>query len=117
MADSDRPPTPPGLHTSRPASPSLVLHGQKQHGEHVSRSNTPNGGRPKTPSRVQKNPADDYMKPKYAPNNRGLADPREQDRASDLLGHEDTEPVRDPPSEAELAKVRELAAALEKKKK
>ncbi|GAA5873286.1 hypothetical protein JCM8547_007060 [Rhodosporidiobolus lusitaniae] len=77
-----------------------------------SRPGTPSRtSRPGTPSRRVQN----YMTKAEMPNNLELADPRTQDRASDLIGTT-TEALKDPPTEDELAKVRELAARLEKKK-
>ncbi|GAA5960227.1 hypothetical protein JCM8115_002551 [Rhodotorula mucilaginosa] len=48
------------------------------------------------------------------PNNLGLAHPEEQDRASDLIGSTNTEPIADPPSAEEQRRVQELAARLNK---
>ncbi|GAA6006667.1 hypothetical protein JCM10207_005012 [Rhodosporidiobolus poonsookiae] len=106
---------------SRPASrPSTPSHAARhlEAGNSISRGGTPSrGSRPGTPNRVVKDPNAGYLTKKGMPNNLDLADPRVLDRASDLLGTTGTEPVADPPTEAELAKVRELAASLDKKKK
>ncbi|BGP21181.1 hypothetical protein Rt10032_c19g6166 [Rhodotorula toruloides] len=48
------------------------------------------------------------------PNNLGLDNPVEQDRASDLVGAQNTEPIADPPSKEELKRVQELADRLNK---
>ncbi|GAA5877459.1 hypothetical protein JCM3774_001618 [Rhodotorula dairenensis] len=48
------------------------------------------------------------------PNNLGLRHPEEQDRASDLIGSTNTEPIADPPSAEEQRRVRELAEKLNK---
>ncbi|GAA5991417.1 hypothetical protein JCM10908_003304 [Rhodotorula pacifica] len=48
------------------------------------------------------------------PNNLGLRHPEDQDRASDLVGSNSTEPIADPPSEEEQRRVRELAERLNK---
>ncbi|SCV68636.1 BQ2448_757 [Microbotryum intermedium] len=76
-----RPATPTGGHSDRPGS------------KVDSRQGTPSR-RAGTPSRVVVNMADEFMK--HPPNNLNLADPREQDRASDLIGARDTEPVSRP---------------------
>ncbi|GAA5879377.1 hypothetical protein JCM5296_003319 [Sporobolomyces johnsonii] len=55
---------------------------------------------------------DEYMK--NPPNNLDLADPSEQDRASDLIGARNTEPIADAPSKEEQKRVQELADKLNK---
>ncbi|GAA5879380.1 hypothetical protein JCM1840_006028 [Sporobolomyces johnsonii] len=108
-----RPATPKPVDlSSRPHTPSSSL--VRPSARRLSQPGTPRHSRPGTPSRVQADPSADWMR--HPPNNLGLADPRTQDRASDLLGVAGTEPVKDPPTEAELAKVRELADKLSKKK-
>ncbi|SGY32969.1 BQ5605_C002g01428 [Microbotryum silenes-dioicae] len=95
-----RPATPTGAHLVRPSS------------KPNSRPGTPSR-RAGTPSRVVVNMADEFMK--HPPNNLNLADPREQDRASDLIGARNTEPVNnDPPSEEEMRRVQEMANRLNK---
>ncbi|GAA5914074.1 hypothetical protein JCM6882_001842 [Rhodosporidiobolus microsporus] len=113
MAHLERPAT-PTKSNSRPSTPGL-LGGQQAR---ISRPGTPaRGSRPGTPSRLQKDPNAGYLTRKGMPNNLELDDPRTQDRASDLLGMPGTESIKDPPTEQELEKVRELAARLDKKKK
>ncbi|KAM0752413.1 hypothetical protein T439DRAFT_207396 [Meredithblackwellia eburnea MCA 4105] len=80
-----------------------------------SRPGTPSGhrhhhSRPGTPSKLQKNPAEDYIK--FPPNNLNLLDPRQQSRTEDLIGARNTEPIAEPPSEEEQARVRALADRL-----
>merc|ERR1711939_782496 len=48
------------------------------------------------------------------PNNLGLDDPREQDRAADLVGNQNTEPIADPQTEEERKRVQALADKLNK---
>ncbi|GAA6033728.1 hypothetical protein JCM8097_004401 [Rhodosporidiobolus ruineniae] len=104
MSTLDRPATPTKDKSSRSSTPNPLSQAQK-----LSRPGTPaRGSRPGTPSRLQKC---------GMPNNLDLADPRTQDRASDLHGMPGTEALKDPPTEDELQKVRDLAAQLEKKKK
>ncbi|KAK4699207.1 hypothetical protein P7C70_g7054, partial [Phenoliferia sp. Uapishka_3] len=111
-----------------------------------SRPHTPRGSRPGTPSRLQRNPADEYVKVRtlpmfvsaisifefhvreqlaymslplcvlVCPQNLGLSDPSTQSRTNDLLGVSGTEPIDDPPTEAEQARVAALAEKLNKKK-
>ncbi|BGP52535.1 hypothetical protein JCM8202_003175 [Rhodotorula sphaerocarpa] len=51
---------------------------------------------------------------KNPPNNLGLKNPEDQDRASDLIGNTHTEPISDGPSAEEQRRVRELAEKLNK---
>ncbi|GAA5906309.1 hypothetical protein JCM8208_003510 [Rhodotorula glutinis] len=95
---------------SRPSTPSG--------GHRISRPGTPaRGSRAGTPSRIQADPSAGYMTKSGMPNNLGYSDPRIQDRASDMIGHQGTEPVKDGPSPEEVKKARELAELLEGKKR
>ncbi|GAA5821863.1 hypothetical protein JCM3770_000621 [Rhodotorula araucariae] len=59
-----------------------------------------------------RNENDEFFR--HPPNNLGLARAADQDRAADLVGSRDTEPIADPQSEEERARVQELADRLNK---
>ncbi|GAA6019040.1 hypothetical protein JCM10207_006297 [Rhodosporidiobolus poonsookiae] len=62
---------------------------------------------------VVNNLAEQYIRD--PPNNLGLDDPREQDRASDLIGSQTTEPIDDTPQSAEeKRRIQQLADKLNK---
>ncbi|GAA6024511.1 hypothetical protein JCM11491_006681 [Sporobolomyces phaffii] len=98
---------------SRPATPSQLLSAVRPASRPHSRPGTPH----QAPSRLQR----DYESTtsswiKSPPNNLGLSEPSSQFRANDLLSNPDTEPTKwgDPVPNDEMERIKKLATKLAK---